>query len=59
MEQENYELPISLFVVHWNQPLECIATATALREQKIGLKTGVIDQRIGRHRAKAGLCRIR
>ncbi len=43
IEQEKNELPISLFVVHWNQPLECIATVTALHGQNVELKTTVID----------------
>lgn len=42
-DEEKNELPVSLFVVHWNQPLECIATVSANRGQKIELKTIVID----------------
>jgi N-acetylglucosaminyl-diphospho-decaprenol L-rhamnosyltransferase len=34
---------VSLFVVHWNQPAECIATVNALRTQNIPLQVTVID----------------
>ena len=35
--------PVSLFVVHWNRPAECIATVNALRAQQIPLQISVID----------------
>jgi GT2 family glycosyltransferase len=35
--------PVSLFVVHWNQPAECIATIEALDAQNIPLDRTVID----------------
>jgi N-acetylglucosaminyl-diphospho-decaprenol L-rhamnosyltransferase len=35
--------PVSLFVVHWNQPAECFATIEALRAQEIPLDVTVID----------------
>lgn len=41
--EERNELPVSLFVVHWNQPLECIATVNTLRDQNVSLKTIVVD----------------
>ncbi len=37
------DAPISLFVVHWNQPAECLATVNALCAQKIPLEVTVID----------------
>ena len=41
MKPEN--APVSLFVVHWNQPAECLATMEALRAQNIPLDATVID----------------
>ena len=41
MNQER--APISLFVVHWNRPQECVATVNALRGQGISLQPTVID----------------
>jgi N-acetylglucosaminyl-diphospho-decaprenol L-rhamnosyltransferase len=35
--------PVSLFVVHWNQPAECLATMEALGAQNILLDPTVID----------------
>lgn len=35
--------PVSLLVVHWNQPAECLATMEALRAQNIPLDPTVID----------------
>jgi len=35
--------PVSLFVVHWNQPAECLATIEALCAQGIPLDITVID----------------
>lgn len=35
--------PVSLFVVHWNQPAECLATIEAIRAQDIPLDVTVID----------------
>jgi N-acetylglucosaminyl-diphospho-decaprenol L-rhamnosyltransferase len=35
--------PVSLFVVHWNQPTECLATMEALGAQNIPLDLTVID----------------
>jgi GT2 family glycosyltransferase len=35
--------PISLFVVHWNQPGECIATVQRLLAQQIELEVVVVD----------------
>jgi GT2 family glycosyltransferase len=35
--------PVSLFVVHWNQPAECLATMEALGAQNIPLDPTVID----------------
>ncbi len=35
--------PVSLFVVHWNQPAECIATIETLGAQNIPLEPTVID----------------
>jgi N-acetylglucosaminyl-diphospho-decaprenol L-rhamnosyltransferase len=35
--------PVSLFVVHWNQPAECIATLNALRAQQFPLQVTVVD----------------
>ena len=35
--------PISLFVVHWNQPAECVATVNAFRRQELPLQMTVID----------------
>ena len=35
--------PVSLFVVHWNQPAECIAAMEALGAQNIPLDPTVID----------------
>jgi N-acetylglucosaminyl-diphospho-decaprenol L-rhamnosyltransferase len=35
--------PVSLFIVHWNQPAECIATLSALRAQDVPLDVTVID----------------
>jgi N-acetylglucosaminyl-diphospho-decaprenol L-rhamnosyltransferase len=37
------DAPVSLFVVHWNQPAECIATVNALRAQQVSLQVTVID----------------
>lgn len=34
---------ISLFVVHWNRPLECIATVQRLLAQQVPLKTVIVD----------------
>jgi GT2 family glycosyltransferase len=42
-EGKKNELPVSLFVVHWNQPLECIATVNAFQQQHVDLKTIVVD----------------
>ncbi|MDP9099944.1 MAG: glycosyltransferase family 2 protein [Verrucomicrobiota bacterium] len=41
MNPEN--APVSLFVVHWNQPAECLATMEALGAQNIPLDPIVID----------------
>lgn len=41
MKPEN--APVSLFVVHWNQPAECLATMEALGAQNIPLDPTVID----------------
>jgi GT2 family glycosyltransferase len=35
--------PVALFVVHWNQPTECIATVNALCAQDIPLQVTIID----------------
>lgn len=35
--------PISLFVVHWNQPGECIATVRRLQAQQVELKVVIVD----------------
>jgi N-acetylglucosaminyl-diphospho-decaprenol L-rhamnosyltransferase len=35
--------PVSLFVVHWNRPAECLATIEALRAQDVPLDVTVID----------------
>jgi N-acetylglucosaminyl-diphospho-decaprenol L-rhamnosyltransferase len=35
--------PLSLFVVHWNQPAECIGTVEALRAQGVAVDVTVID----------------
>lgn len=34
---------IGLFVVHWNRPLECVATVQRLLAQQVALKTVVVD----------------
>jgi len=39
---ENRE-PISLFLVHWNRPLECLETIQALLNQKIPLRIIIVD----------------
>ena len=41
MNAEN--VSVSLFVVHWNQPEQCIATVSTMRAQKIPLHVTVID----------------
>jgi N-acetylglucosaminyl-diphospho-decaprenol L-rhamnosyltransferase len=41
--EEKNELPLSLFVVHWNQPLECVATVNAFLNQEVRLKIIVVD----------------
>ena len=41
MNPEN--APVSLFVVHWNQPAECLATKEALGAQNVPLDPTVID----------------
>ena len=35
--------PITLFVVHWNQPRECIATVRRLLAQQVDLKVVIVD----------------
>lgn len=35
--------PISVFIVHWNRPLDCAATINALLDQKVPLKMAVVD----------------
>jgi GT2 family glycosyltransferase len=35
--------PVSLFVVHWNHPTECVATVRALLNQSVPLRVTVID----------------
>jgi N-acetylglucosaminyl-diphospho-decaprenol L-rhamnosyltransferase len=35
--------PVSLFVVHWNRPAECLATIEALRAQDVPLNVTIID----------------
>jgi N-acetylglucosaminyl-diphospho-decaprenol L-rhamnosyltransferase len=59
--------PISLFVVHWNRPLECAATVEALLAQNVAMEVTVVDNaseataldllrsRVG---AKAGIVRL-
>jgi N-acetylglucosaminyl-diphospho-decaprenol L-rhamnosyltransferase len=37
------ETAVSLFVVHWNRPVECLATVEALRSQGVPLEITVID----------------
>ena len=39
----------ALFIVHWNQPDECIATVNALRAQKIPLQVTIIDNNSETH----------
>jgi N-acetylglucosaminyl-diphospho-decaprenol L-rhamnosyltransferase len=43
MVEEKSEEPVSLFIVHWNQPAQCIATVNALLAQGIPLQVTVID----------------
>jgi GT2 family glycosyltransferase len=40
---ENDAPPISLFVVHWNRPVECIATVHSFLLEGINLKVTIID----------------
>jgi N-acetylglucosaminyl-diphospho-decaprenol L-rhamnosyltransferase len=37
------ETPVSLFVVHWNQPAECVASLNALGAQQVPLQVTLID----------------
>lgn len=39
----NHSGPISLFVVHWNQPGECIATVRRLLTQQVELRVVIVD----------------
>lgn len=35
--------PLDIFIVHWNQPDECVATVNSLRSQGISVRITVID----------------
>lgn len=39
--------PISLFVVHWNQPLECVAAVRRFIAQDVRLKVVIVDNASG------------
>ena len=43
MAEEENKLPVRVFIVHWNQPAECLATLSALRVQNIPLQVTIID----------------
>lgn len=43
MAEEKNKLPVRVFVVHWNQPAQCLATLNALHAQNIGLQVTIID----------------
>jgi N-acetylglucosaminyl-diphospho-decaprenol L-rhamnosyltransferase len=53
--RENGVPQINLFVVHWNRPVECIATVRALLDQGLDLKGTVIDN----HSTPDALCVLR